>query len=215
MRGLKGQNRLFLAVINTLEGLSAGDRPVHGISPDTELAFKLVKQIKWISRLAVKLVDKGKYRNISCRADLKKLSGLRLDTLCRVYYHYRRIRRHKGTVGILGEVLVSGSIKNVDAIALIFKLHDRGGYRNTSLLFKLHPVGYGMLIGLLALYGAGCLNSSSVKQKFLCKCGFTRVRVGNYRKCASSVDLVFQICHVSLRFNVIILFNQSNYTIKM
>ena len=115
-------------------------------------------------------------------ANLKKLSCLRFYSLCRVYYHNGAVRRHKGAVGILRKVLMSRRIKYIYAVALVFKLHNGRGYRNSALLFKLHPIRYGVLCGSLALNGACGLNCAPVQQEFFGKGGFAGVRVGYYRK---------------------------------
>ena len=55
-------------------------------------------------------------------ADLKELSGLSLNTLCGVDDHDGAVSRHQGAVGILGEVLMSGGIENVDTVTVVFEL---------------------------------------------------------------------------------------------
>ena len=56
------------------------------------------------------------------------------------------VRSHKGTVSILREVLMSRSVKNIYAEAVILKLKYRRGNGNTSLLFNFHPVGNGVSV---------------------------------------------------------------------
>ena len=128
-------------------------------------------------------------------ADLKELARLRLNTLCRVNYHYGAVSRHKGAVGVLRKVLMPRGIENIYAKAFIFKLHDRRGNGNTALLFKIHPVGNRVLGRSLALYRACGLNSAAVQQKFFGQCGFTGVRVGYYSKRPSAFNFGFKVAH--------------------
>ena len=174
---IKEENLSCISVVDTAELLSTSDRPVHRVGIYTELAFKLIKKIKRISCLTVQLVDESKDRNISHRADLEELSGLRLDTLCRINNHYSAVSRHKGTVGILREILVAGCIKNVYAVAVVLKLKNGRCDRDTSLLLDVHPVGDGMLVRLLTFYRAGRLYCAAVKKELLSESGLTCVRV--------------------------------------
>ena len=68
---------------------------------------------------------------------------LRLDAFAGVNYHYGGIDGGKDAVGVLGEVLVAGSVKNVDHTVFVFELENGGGNRDAALLFELHPVGGG------------------------------------------------------------------------
>ena len=128
-------------------------------------------------------------------ANLKELARLGLNTLCGINDHNGTICSHQGAVGVLGEVLVSGGVKDVDAIAIVFKLHNRRGDRNTSFLFHFHPVGNGMAVGCLTLNRACGLNSTAVKQKLFGQCCLTRVRVRNDSKRASAIDFLLQLAH--------------------
>ena len=125
-------------------------------------------------------------------ADLKQLDGLGLNALGGVNDHNGAVSRHQGTVGILTEVLVARGVQNVDALALIIELQDRGGDRDTALLFNIHPVGYRVLGALLALDGAGRLDGPTVEQELFGQCGFTGVGVRDDRKCAPGFDFFAQ-----------------------
>ena len=177
MKFVKGQYGFLLPVINPPEADSASDRPVHRIGPDAEFLFQLIQQVKGILGVPIHFVDKSKNRNSSHRTNPEELPRLRLNPLCSVNDHHRRIRRHQGPVGILREILVSRRIQNVDAIPLIFKLKHRRGHRNSSLLLQLHPVRNSMMIGGLSFYAARRLNCSPIKQKFFCQRGFAGVGV--------------------------------------
>src|SRR5690606_17344739 len=73
-------------------------------------------------------------------------------------------------------------------------LHDRGGDRDSPLLFHFHPVGGGMTVGAPALDGARYLDLVSVQQQLFGDGGFTGVRVRNDRKGAAFSDFV-QMAH--------------------
>ena len=121
----KGGNGLLVAVIHTLEVLSTADRPVDRAGADAKHVLNLIHQLKRVACLAVHLVDESKDRDASHDTDLEQLNGLCLNTLGTVDDHDCTVGRHQGTVGILREVLVSRGIQNVDAVVIVFKLHNR------------------------------------------------------------------------------------------
>ena len=143
----------------------------------------------------VELVHKGEDGNVTQRTDLKELFGLGLDALGAVDDHDRGVGGHKGTVGILREVLVAGGIEDVDAGAVIGELQHRGGDGNTALLLDVHPVRDGMLGRTLALDRTGGLNAAGIEQQLLGKRGLTGVRVADDRECAARRDFIRQACH--------------------
>ena len=91
----------LFAVIYALKVDAAAYGPVHWISTDAELLLELLHKIIRASCLAVELVYKGEDGYIAHRADLKELSRLRLDALCRVDDHYGAVGGHERAVGIL------------------------------------------------------------------------------------------------------------------
>ena len=99
-------------------------------------------------------------------ADLEKLSRLGLHALGTVDDHDGGIRGHQGPVGVLGKVLVTRGIQNVDTEALVLELHHGGSHGNAPLLLDFHPVGGGGPGILLALDHAGLGDGSAVEQEF-------------------------------------------------
>ena len=192
---VEGEDLAALAVIDALEILAAADGPVHGIGPDAELRLQLLHQIVRASGLAVELVDKGEDGDVAHGADLEKLSGLRLDALGGVNDHDGGVRRHEGAVGVLGEVLVARGVEDIDAVALVLKLHDGGGDGDAALLFQLHPVGDGVARGGLAFDGARQLDRPAVEQELFGQRGFARVRVGDDGEGSAPFDFFFIIRH--------------------
>ena len=83
------------------------------------------------------------------------------------------------------------SVKDIDAISVIIELENRGSYGNTSFLLYFHPVGNGVLCGLLTLYGTGEIDCTAVEKKLLGKCCFTGIRVGDDGKSTSFSYFIF------------------------
>ena len=129
--------------------------------------LQFFQKIEGIFCLAVHLIDKGKDGNMAHGTDLEELSGLGLDALGTVDDHDGAVCRHQSAVGIFGEVLVTGSIQNIDAEAVILELHNGRGNGNTSLLFDLHPVGHSGTAVLFALDSTCLCNGAAVEQEFL------------------------------------------------
>ena len=98
-------------------------------------------------------------------AHLEQLAGLGLDALGRVDDHHGAVGRHQRAVGILGKVLVTGCVEDVDAAAVVLELKNARGDGDAALLFQFHPVGDRVTRGRLALYRAGELDRPSVKQE--------------------------------------------------
>ena len=164
----KEQKLCVLTVVYALKILAGADRPVHGISLNSQFPLHFVQQIKGILGLPVHLVNEGKNGNVPHGADLKQLPGLGLDTFSTVDDHDSGVCRHQGAVGVLGEVLVTGGVQNIDAEATVLELHDRGGNRDTSLLFDFHPVRGGGPGIFLALDNTCLGDGTAVQQEFFC-----------------------------------------------
>ena len=139
-RSLEGRNRLFISVVNTLELMAAANRPVDRTRTDSQHRLDLIHQFKGIPGFPVHLINKSKNGNVAHNTDLEQLDRLRLDTLGSIYDHDRGIRRHKGSVCVLREILMPRGIQDIDAVTVVIKLHYRGGNGNPPLLLDLHPV---------------------------------------------------------------------------
>lgn len=126
-----------VTLVHALKIAVHADRPVHRAGADAQHLLQLLHQGKGVLAGAVHLVDKGKDGNVAQAADLEELDGLLLHALGRVDEHHRRIRRHQHAIGILAEVLVAGGIQDVDAVAVVFKLHGAGGHADAALHFSI------------------------------------------------------------------------------
>ena len=192
---LKGDDATGLTIEHAAEVATAADRPVHRIRIDTQDVFNLFHELKRIASLVVELIHKGEDGNMTQRTDLEELFGLGLDALGAVDDHDCGVGGHKGTVGILREVLVAGGIEDVDAGAVVGELQHRGGNGNTALLLDVHPVRDGVLGRALALDRAGGLDAAGIEQQLLGKRGLTGVRVADDRERAARRDFIRQACH--------------------
>ena len=199
---ISGESKDFLriSVIHTLEFFTWTDWPVYGIGVNSENILNVFKKVKRIFCISVHLVDECNDRNITHYTDLEKFDSLFLNTLWTVNYHYGRVCRHKCTVGIFREVLMSRCVKNIYAITVIFKLQNRWCNRNTTLFFNFHPVGHSMLCGSFAFYRTCKVNCSAVEQELFRKCCFTRIRMRNNRKGSALADFFFKWTHIFLPF---------------
>jgi len=182
------QDAALIAVVHAGKLLAAADRPVDGIGVDAELALDLLAELERVARLAVHLIDKGKDGDVAQSTDLEELARLRLDALCAVDDHDGAVRGHQRAVGVLGEVLMSRRVENVDAVAAVLELHDRRRDRNAALLFDFHPVGFCRALAL-ALDFTRLRDGSDVEQELFRQRGFTGVRVRNDRKRPAAGDL--------------------------
>ena len=196
MEFIKCKNFTFFTVIDSFKVTAAADGPVYRICADAEFLLKLFHKVVRTACLTVELIDKSKDGNIAHCAYFKKLACLRLDALCCIDYHNCAVSSHECTVGVLGEVLVTWSVKDIDAVTVILKLHYRRAYGYTTLLLKLHPVGNCMACSCLAFYGACKLYCSAVKKELFCKGCFTCVRMRDNRKSPATLYFVYKFSHI-------------------
>ena len=178
----------LLPVVNALKILAGADGPVHGVGLDAQLPLHLVQKVEGVLGLPVHLVHEGENGNVAHGADLEQLPGLGLHALGAVDDHDGGVGGHEGAVGILGEVLMAGGVQNVDAEAVVLKLHHGGRDGNAALLFDLHPVGGGGAGVFLALDHACLSDGTAVEQKFFGQGGFTGVGVRNDGKGTPPAD---------------------------
>ena len=164
-------------IINSFKIETVADWPCNRYWRQSQHIFQLLNQIKRISGFSVKLVYEGEDRNAAHGAYLEKLLGLGFDTFGAVYDHYCAVHRRKNSVSIFSEIVMSRCIHNGNDLTGIFKLHDRGGNGNSSLLLYFHPVGSGKFTVPSCLYRTGFTYSTAVKQQLFGKSGFTCIRM--------------------------------------
>ena len=190
---LKREDLAAVAVEHALEIVPAADGPVDRIGADAELIFQLLHELERIAGLAVELVDECEDWDVAHGADLEELARLRLDALGRVDDHDGAVRCHERAVRVLRKVLVARGVEDVDAIALVFKLHDRRRDGDAALLFELHPVRDRVARGRLALDRSGELDGPAVQQQLFRERRLAGVRVRDDRKGPAALDFLFQI----------------------
>ena len=116
-------------------------RPEHGGDVEGQGFLDLLDQLEGMAALAVEFVDEGDDGHVAQPADLEQFQGLGFDALGRVQHHHGGIHRRQGAISILAEILVAGSIEQVEDQPVMLEGHDRSRHRNPALLFDLHPVG--------------------------------------------------------------------------
>ena len=164
----------------------SSDRPVDRGTADAEDFLEFIDKVKRVLRGTVHLVDEGEDRDTALTADGKELDGLRLDTFRAVKEHDRGVCRTERAVGILGEVLVAGGVKDIDAVAVVVELHDGRGNGDTTLLLDLHPVGGRVVRSFSGFNGTCHVDGASVEQEFLGHCCLTGIRVRDDREGAAA-----------------------------
>ena len=176
---------IFVEMINAFEQLAAADRPGNRRAADFQLVLDFIQQLHRIADITVEFVHKGEDRRIAQTGDFHQLTGPIFDAFCRVNHHQAAVHRRQGTVGIFGEVFVPRGIQQVHQAVMIRELHYRGGDRDTTLLFHLHPVGFRVLAGTTTFYCTGGLNRLSEQQHLFGDGGLTGIRVRNNGKSAA------------------------------
>ena len=194
-RAFKREHMTALAIEHATEVAAVADGPVHGIGADAQHRLDLLHELERVAALMVELVDEGEDRDVAQGTHTEQLLGLRLDALCSVDHHDCRVGSHERAVRVLGKVLVTRGVEDVDANTVVVELQDRGGDGNAARLLDVHPVGHRMLGRALALDRAGRLNAARVQQELLGKGGLTCVGVRNDGKSATRGDFVGQARH--------------------
>ena len=149
-------------VINTFKFFTGTNGPVNGTGCNTKLFLDIVQQFKGIHGIAVHFINKSKDRDMSHDTNFEQFSGLGLNTLRSINDHNRRVCSHQGTISILGEILMSRGIQNINAVIVIVKLQYRRGNGNTSLLLNFHPVGDCMSRSCFSFYRTCQVDGSSI-----------------------------------------------------
>ena len=71
-------------------------------------------------------------------------------------------------------------------VVVVVKTHHGSSHGDTALFLDLHPVGGGCFANFIRFHGSSYVDSTSVEQKFLSECCFTRVWVRDNRKRATT-----------------------------
>ena len=177
--GVEPAHEIAIEIIGPGEIAAAAERPSQRRDIEGERLFDLVEEIEGIAAFAVELVDEGDDRNVAQAADLEQFAGARLDALCRVDHHDRRIDRAQGAIGIFGKVFVAGSVEEIIDAAAIFEGHHRGDDGDPALALDAHPVGPRSPAVSLGAHLAGEHDRPAEQQQLFGQRGLARVRVGD------------------------------------
>ena len=159
------QHAVVGEIVGALEVLARAGGPGHRRDVERQGRGDLVQKLDRVLGLAVHLVDEGDDRHVTQAADLEQLAGARLDALGGVDHHHRRIDGGQGAVGVLGEVLVTRRVEQVEDRAAILEMHHRGGDRDAALLLDLHPVRARPPRLAARLHGTGDMDGAAEQQQ--------------------------------------------------
>ena len=155
---------VFVDVINSLKAHTTFDRPGQRTYMNGKLFLQLIQQIERIFGLTVHLIDEYNDRRITHTAHFHQLTRLCFHTFGTIYNDDNAIYSSQRTICVFSEILMTGSIEDINLILFIVELHHRGGYRDTTLLLYIHPVRCSGFLYLIALYSTCHLDLSTKKQ---------------------------------------------------
>ena len=138
--GIQFANAQFRQIVSASKILADANRPHHWHHIQCQTFFNLVDQIKWLSRFAVHLVDKGDDGNVAHAADFEQLARPVFNALGPVDDHDGGIYSSECSIGVFRKVFVARRVQQVEHAAAIFKGHHRGHHRNATGFFNAHPV---------------------------------------------------------------------------
>ena len=191
-------NEILIEMVNAFQIPAHANRPGHGRTANFQHIFHFVEQINRFAAITIQLVDKGENRGIAQAADFHQLDGALFNALGAVNHHQRGIHRRQGAVGILGKILVTGGVEQIDDVIAVGKLHHRRGDGDAALLFQFHPVAGGVTSRFAAFNRAGQLDRAAEQQQFFGERGFAGVRVGNNGEGAPPLEGVKESGHRGL-----------------
>ena len=189
------QNHLTAAAIDhPPELLTAADRPVDSPGGQLEFRFNFIQKRQGLPAGTIHLVDEGEDRDLAHPTHLKQLPRLRLQALGGVLEHHGVIGRRQGAIGVLGEVLVTRRVEQVDRGGVVVELQHRRSDRDAPLFFQLHPVGGHLALLAAGLHRTGLLNRTAVQQQLFRQGCLASIRMGNDREVAATIH---RLCHQS------------------
>lgn len=186
--GIRTAHRVGGDIVGTAEGLGTADRPGDRRGIQRQLLFHLVEDLEGIAAFAIHLVDEGDDRDIAHAADFEELQRARLDALGGIDDHDGGVDGGQRAIGVVGEILVTRRVEDVEDIVVIFEGHHRGDDGDAAFALDLHPVGARLHAILLRLDFAGKLNGAAEQQQLFGERRLTRVRVGDNSECAAAGD---------------------------
>ena len=194
LAGRKPQQPVMAQIEDAAKALAHADGPAHRRALDREHRLDFLQRAQSGSRTSRSILFTNVMIGVAREpAHLEELDRLRLDALCRVDHHHRRIDGREHAVGVLGKILVSRRVEQVDRMAGVLELHHRRRDRDAALLFDLHPVGSRVARALARLDGARHLDRAAEEQQLFGQRRLARIRVRDDRKRAAPRGVAHEI----------------------
>ena len=139
--------------------------------------FQPIEEVEGVLALTIHLIDEHDDGSLAHTAHGHQLARLSLNALGAINHDDAGIDGCQCAEGVLGKVLVTRSVEDVDLIVVVVELHDGCGHGDTALLLNLHPVGGGGLLDFVTLDGTCHLDLSAEEEEFLSERSLTRIGV--------------------------------------
>ena len=176
---------MLVDVVNAFELGSDVDWPAQRAHVDFQFGFKFVEDVERVASLAVEFVDENDNRGVAHAAHLHEFASLLLNAFSHVHHDDYAIDSGERAVGVLGKVLVTRSVEDVNLVVAVVESHNRCGNRNAALLFDFHPVGGGCFAYFVRFHGTSHVNGATEEEELFGKSGLTGIGVRDNGECAS------------------------------
>ncbi|OAV74656.1 hypothetical protein Barb7_01806 [Bacteroidales bacterium Barb7] len=151
----------LIYIIDTLEALPHVNRPAQGAHLDMQFLFHLIQEVERVFPVTIHLVDKHDDGRFPHTANFHQFAGLRFHPFGGINDDDDTVHRRQRAEGILGKVLMTGRIQDINLMVGIIKSHDRSCHRYAALLLYLHPVGRSRFPYLVRLHRSGNMDGSA------------------------------------------------------
>ena len=184
---------MLMPVEDAFEIRAVADGPNNGKGFEIQDALEFIEQGERFPRGAVALVHERKDGDAALTTDFKELAGLSFDTFTGIDDHDHGIDGGEHAISVLGKILVTGSIEEIDAVAVVIKLQDGGTDGDAALAFELHPVGRGGALIFARGDRAGELHRATIEQELFGERRFAGVGMRDDGKRAAPGDFTFYV----------------------
>ncbi len=169
-------------IVDAAKLASHADRPRERRAGDVEHGLDVVQQLDRRTAVAIELVDEADDRRRAQSTDFHELDRPRLDALRGIDDHERAVDRCQRAIRVLGEILVTRRVEQIDQRVAVRKLHDGRRDRDAALLLEAHPIRRRVPGRFAALDGTRHLDRAAEQQQLLGQRGLARVGVRNDRE---------------------------------
>ena len=192
---LEEMNLARAAIEHALERRTVAQRPDDRRGLEAEDVFEFVQQFDRAARGPVALVHEREDRDAAPTADLEEFARLGFHTLGGVDHHQGGIDSGKNAIGVLGKVLVAGSVEEIDGAAGVIELKNGGRDGDAALFLEFHPVRGGGTLVFAGSDGAGQVERIAVEQELLSQRRFAGIGVRDDGKGAAAGDFLGRCGH--------------------